>query len=62
MTRLARTVFIAAIAAMDICAGAVARPACVLLASPAFHSQRAESFAQALIRIDSSTRLIRRMQ
>ena len=62
MTRLARAVFIAVIAATDTCAGAVARPACALLAASPVYSQRAESFAQLLIRIDYSTRLIRRMQ
>ena len=62
MTRLARALFIALIAAMDACAAAVARPACALLASSTMYSQRAESFAQALIRLDYSTRLIRRTQ
>jgi hypothetical protein len=47
---------------MDACAAAVARPACALLASSTLYSQRAESFAQALIRLDYSTRLIRRTQ
>ena len=62
MTRLARALLVAVIAATNTCASALILPACVLLASSAVHSQRAESFAQALIRIDSSTRLIRRMQ
>jgi hypothetical protein len=62
MTRLLRALFIAAITAMDTCAAAVARPACVLLASSTVYSQRAESFAQALIRLDYSTRFLRRTQ